>query len=94
MIDPLERPAGGVEEGDGAVRAPMNGRIAALFAAEGKSVEAGQRLAMVEAMKMEHALAAPFAGIVRGLVSDVGDQVEMGERILHVEATPEGRRGY
>ncbi len=89
LIDPLERAAGGAEEGDGAIRAPMNGRIAALFVAEGESVEAGQRLAMVEAMKMEHALAAPFAGIVRGLVSDVGDQVEMGERILRVEAAPE-----
>jgi 3-methylcrotonyl-CoA carboxylase alpha subunit len=87
LIDPLERSAGGSEEGDGGVRAPMNGRVAALFVEEGDFVEAGQRLAVVEAMKMEHALTAPFAGVVRDLTSVVGDQVEMGERIIQVEAT-------
>ena len=86
LIDPLDGSAGGLEEGDGGVRAPMNGRVAALFVAEGDGVEAGERLAVVEAMKMEHALTAPFAGVVRDLVSDIGDQVEMGERILRVEA--------
>ena len=67
----------------------MHGRVAALFVVEGDTVEAGQRLAVVEAMKMEHALTAPFAGVVRDLVSAVGEQVEMGERILRVEAGPE-----
>ncbi len=88
LIDPLERSAGAAEEGDGGVRAPMNGRIAALLVAEGDRVEAGQRLAVVEAMKMEHALNAPFAGLIRELTSNVGEQVEMGERIMLVEAGP------
>jgi 3-methylcrotonyl-CoA carboxylase alpha subunit len=86
LVDPLERPAGGAEEGDGGVRAPMNGRVAALFVVEGDTVDAGQRLAVVEAMKMEHALTAPFAGVIRDLVAAVGEQVEMGERIMQVEA--------
>jgi len=86
LIDPLERSAGGAEEGDGGVRAPMNGRVVALLVGEGEPVEAGQRLAVVEAMKMEHALTAPFAGVVRDLVATVGEQVEMGEPILRVEA--------
>ena len=86
LIDPLENSTSDVGEGDGAIRAPMNGRIVALHVGDGEAVEAGQRLAVVEAMKMEHALVAPFAGVVRELVSDVGDQVEMGERILRVEA--------
>ncbi len=85
LIDPLEKSAGGPEEGDGGVRAPMNGRVAALFVEEGSAVEAGQRLAVVEAMKMEHGLTAPFAGIVRDLIASIGDQVEMGARILRVE---------
>ena len=89
LIDPLERSAGGPEEGDGSIRAPMHGRVAALFVAEGETVEAGQRLAVVEAMKMEHALTAPFAGVVCEVVSAVGEQVEMGERILRVEPNPE-----
>ena len=85
LIDPLERAAGGPEEGDGGVRAPMNGRIVSLAVEEGETVEAGQRLAVVEAMKMEHALTAPFAGVVRDLIRTIGDQVEMGERIMLVE---------
>ena len=64
----------------------MNGRVVALAVEEGDTVEAGQRLAVVEAMKMEHALVAPHAGVVRDLTVDVGDQVEMGERIMRVEA--------
>ena len=63
----------------------MNGRVVALLVEEGEAVEAGQRLAVVEAMKMEHALIAPFAGVVRDLVATVGEQVEMGERIMRVE---------
>jgi 3-methylcrotonyl-CoA carboxylase alpha subunit len=86
LVDPLERAAGGAEEGDGGVRAPMNGRIVALHVGEGDSVEAGQRLAVVEAMKMEHALAAPFAGVVADLTASVGDQVEMSEQIMRVDA--------
>jgi 3-methylcrotonyl-CoA carboxylase alpha subunit len=86
LVDPLERAAGGAEEGDGGVRAPMNGRIVALHVGEGDSVEAGQRLAVVEAMKMEHALAAPFAGVIADLTGSVGDQVEMSEQIMRVDA--------
>ena len=63
----------------------MNGRIAALNVADGDRVQPGQRLAVVEAMKMEHALTAPFAGRIADLVAAVGDQVEMGERIMRVE---------
>jgi len=89
LIDPLERAAGGADESDGGVRAPMNGRIAALHVGEGERVEGGQRLAVVEAMKMEHALTAPFAGVVADLVGNVGDQVEMGERIMRIAADGE-----
>ena len=85
LNDALAHVAGEADDGDGAIRAPMNGRVAALHVADGDEVEAGRRLAVVEAMKMEHALTAPFAGIVRDLVCNVGDQVEMGERIMRVE---------
>ena len=63
----------------------MNGRVVALLVGEGDAVEAGQRLAVVEAMKMEHPLTAPFAGVVRDLVANVGEQVEMGDPILRIE---------
>jgi 3-methylcrotonyl-CoA carboxylase alpha subunit len=89
LIDPLDRAPGGADESDGGVRAPMHGRIAALHVEEGERVEAGQRLAVVEAMKMEHALTSPFAGVVADLVGNVGDQVEMGERIMRIAADGE-----
>ena len=63
---------------------------ASLQVEEGETVEAGKRLAVVEAMKMEHALVAPRAGVVRDLTANVGDQVEMGERIMRVEAAGHG----
>ena len=86
LVDPFATAARGAEESDAAIRAPMNGRLVALAVEEGEKVEAGQRLAVVEAMKMEHALTAPHAGFVRDLVANVGDQVEMGERIMRVDA--------
>jgi biotin carboxyl carrier protein len=68
----------------------MRGRntpdVYSLAITPGDQVEAGERLAVVEAMKMEHALVAPHAGVVRDLAVNVGDQVEMGERIMRVEA--------
>ena len=51
-------------DGDGAVKAPMHGKVLAIFVEAGASVAKGERVAMVEAMKMEHALLAPADGIV------------------------------
>ncbi|MBV9906280.1 MAG: biotin/lipoyl-binding protein, partial [Hyphomicrobiales bacterium] len=85
LVDPFAKAEAGAGEGDAAVRAPMNGRLVALAVEDGDTVEAGQRLAVVEAMKMEHALVAPHAGVVRDLSVSVGEQVEMGETILRVE---------
>jgi hypothetical protein len=57
--DSLARAAGRVEEDDGAIRATMNGRLATLCVEEGEWVEAGRRLAMVEAMKGLHRAIPP-----------------------------------
>ena len=91
LVDPFAKAEAGVEEGDSAIRAPMNGRLVAIAVEDGDIVGAGQRLAVVEAMKMEHALVAPYAGVVRDLDAGVGDQVEMGARIMWIEK--EGREG-
>jgi 3-methylcrotonyl-CoA carboxylase alpha subunit len=90
LIDPFAKAEAGAGEGDAAIRAPMNGRLVKIAVEEDEKVEAGQRLAVVEAMKMEHALVAPYAGVVRDLTANVGDQVEMGERIMRVEADRKG----
>jgi 3-methylcrotonyl-CoA carboxylase alpha subunit len=90
LADPFAKAEAGADDGDAAIRAPMNGRLVAVAVEEGETVEAGKRLAVVEAMKMEHALVAPRAGVVRDLTANVGDQVEMGERIMRVEAERTG----
>ena len=61
--------------GDGTIIAPMHGKVLLVSVAKGDTVEAGQRLMVLEAMKMEHALTAPFAGKVAELAVAAGDQV-------------------
>ncbi|MFN4038609.1 MAG: biotin carboxylase N-terminal domain-containing protein [Erythrobacter sp.] len=62
---------------DGAIIAPMPGKVIAVDVAEGQTVTAGQRLLVLEAMKMEHALAAPFDGVIEGLAVSAGSQVQV-----------------
>ena len=73
-------------EGDGQIKAPMHGKVLALLVSNGEQVEKGQRLAIIEAMKMEHALAAPRAGRVAGIAVAAGTQVAEGARLMTVEA--------
>jgi 3-methylcrotonyl-CoA carboxylase alpha subunit len=62
---------------DGAILAPMPGKVIAVDVTEGQAVTAGQRLMVLEAMKMEHALAAPFDGVIEGLAVSAGGQVQV-----------------
>jgi 3-methylcrotonyl-CoA carboxylase alpha subunit len=71
--------------GDNVIKAPMHGRVLAVFAAIGDRVASGQRLAVIEAMKMEHTLRAPFAGIVKELPVSTGAQVVEGAPIMVLE---------
>jgi 3-methylcrotonyl-CoA carboxylase alpha subunit len=68
---------------DGAILAPMPGKVIAVDVAQGDSVTAGQRLLVLEAMKMEHALTAPFDGTVTELSVSEGSQVQV-EAVLAV----------
>jgi 3-methylcrotonyl-CoA carboxylase alpha subunit len=69
----------------GVVVAPMHGKVLALFAAAGDVVRKGERLAIVEAMKMEHTLAAPVDGRITDVVVTAGAQVAQGGVIMHIE---------
>ena len=74
---------------DGAILAPMPGKVIALDVADGDSVTAGQRLMVLEAMKMEHALTAPFDGTVTELSASVGGQVQVEAVLCVVEPAGE-----
>jgi 3-methylcrotonyl-CoA carboxylase alpha subunit len=69
------------EAGD-AVRAPINGKVARLFVKAGDAIVKGDRLAVVEAMKMEHVLLAPRDGVVAGIAVSEGQQVNQGTLLV------------
>ena len=73
------------DAGDDRVRAPMPGRVVALRVAVGDRVEAGQELAVLEAMKMELALKAPRAGTVGELRAAAGEFVEADSVLVVLE---------
>ena len=77
------RGSGAASASDGAILAPMPGKVIAVDVAEGDTVTAGQRLMVLEAMKMEHALTAPFDGTVTELSASEGGQVQV-EAVLCV----------
>ncbi|QIG53717.1 acetyl/propionyl/methylcrotonyl-CoA carboxylase subunit alpha [Altererythrobacter sp. BO-6] len=70
---------------DGDIIAPMPGKVIAVDVSEGQAVTAGQRLMVLEAMKMEHALTAPFDGTVTGLSVSAGSQVQVEALLCVVE---------
>jgi acetyl-CoA/propionyl-CoA carboxylase biotin carboxyl carrier protein len=70
---------------DGAVVAPMQGTVVRVAVAEGDRVEAGDLLAVLEAMKMEQPLTAPRAGSVQGLGVRPGDRVPTGHVLCVIQ---------
>jgi len=80
-----------VERGDAAahpeLRSPMPGTVVAVPVADGDAVAAGDTVAVVEAMKMEHRLLAPISGVVRVQVA-TGDLVRLDQLVARVDATP------
>ncbi|MEP9401784.1 acetyl/propionyl/methylcrotonyl-CoA carboxylase subunit alpha [Sphingomonas silueang] len=77
--------AGSAAEGDGALLAPMPGRIVQVLVTQGEAVTRGQRLLVLEAMKMEQALVAPFDGTVAELTAQEGGQVAESTLLARIE---------
>jgi 3-methylcrotonyl-CoA carboxylase alpha subunit len=82
--DPAERLASDGEGGDGVVKAPMHGKLVALFVTPGQIVAKGDKVLVVEAMKMEHAMAAPLAGTIAEVRAEVGEQVGQGAVLVTI----------
>ena len=64
-----------------AVRAPINGKVARVLVQEGDAVTKGDRIAVVEAMKMEHVLTAARDGTIAKVAVSEGQQVNQGALI-------------
>jgi 3-methylcrotonyl-CoA carboxylase alpha subunit/acetyl-CoA/propionyl-CoA carboxylase biotin carboxyl carrier protein len=69
----------------GSLAAPMPGTVLAVHVGVGDAVEAGETLAVMEAMKMELALKAPFAGTVASVAVSAGDRVDLGAQLVVVD---------
>ncbi len=83
LFDPFDVDLDAMDDAGGAaVKSPMHGKLVALMAKPGDAVVKGQKLAVVEAMKMEHALAAPRDGVVAEVLAEVGAQVGEGARVV------------
>jgi 3-methylcrotonyl-CoA carboxylase alpha subunit len=76
----------GAAAGDGALLAPMPGKVTSVDVAAGEQVAKGQRLLTLEAMKMEHAMLAPFDGVVAELNVEAGAQVQVEVVLARVQA--------
>jgi biotin carboxyl carrier protein len=76
---PVARP------GDSAVTAPMPGQIKAIFVREGDRVGAGQKLLIMEAMKLENKINARHEGIVKKILVRDGDTVNQGQELVIIE---------
>jgi acetyl-CoA/propionyl-CoA/long-chain acyl-CoA carboxylase, biotin carboxylase, biotin carboxyl carrier protein len=68
----------------GVIGAPMQGTVVRIMVAEGEDVEAGQVLAVVEAMKMENPVRAPHAGQVTELRVSPGQTVTQGAALCRI----------
>jgi acetyl-CoA/propionyl-CoA carboxylase biotin carboxyl carrier protein len=76
----IHEPAGG-----GDITSPMQGTILKVLVAPGDEVEAGQTLVVLEAMKMENAIASPIAGVVAQVDAEVGQTAGAGQLLARVE---------
>jgi geranyl-CoA carboxylase alpha subunit len=74
--------------GQGLLFAPMHGRLVDICVAEGAQVSKGDRLAVLEAMKMQHELTAGIDGRVKHVAATAGVQIAARDLILEIEPAP------
>ena len=81
-----EASAAARRDGSSRVLAPMNGAIVAVFAKPGDRVSRGQRVVVLEAMKMQHEISAERDGAIEKVLVKPGDQVATRQLLIELEA--------
>ncbi|PQZ61586.1 3-methylcrotonyl-CoA carboxylase [Achromobacter sp. MYb9] len=84
LYDPLAHAQDTQGEHGGGLTAPMPGKIISISVKAGDTVEKGQPLLVMEAMKMEHTISAPANGRVEEVFYGVGDQVTEGAELVSI----------
>ena len=67
------------------IGAPMPGLILDVVVNEGDEVVKGDKLLVLEAMKMENIIKSPNSGKIKSIVVKKGDSVESGQKLIHFE---------
>jgi biotin carboxyl carrier protein len=70
--------------GEGGITAPMPGLVITIKVKEGDTVQAGQALLVMEAMKMENAITASYNGTVTRIYVREGDSISEGDLLVDV----------
>ena len=69
----------------GSIGAPMPGEVINIEVKEGDTVEQGDTLAVISAMKMEMAISAPMSGKVKNISVELGMKLEGGDLIMDID---------
>ncbi len=88
IVDPREwrgRHGAAEVEGRQQIVAPMPGKIVRILVKAGDTVESGQGLVVVEAMKMQNEIRSPKSGTVEKIVAKEGDAVNAGDVLIWVD---------
>ncbi len=72
------------KKGAGVVKAPLPGTILSLAVKVGDSVNSGDKLLVMEAMKMENNINANISGVIKSLAVNVGDSVLEGDTLVEI----------
>jgi acetyl-CoA carboxylase carboxyltransferase component/biotin carboxyl carrier protein len=86
----LADPAEATEADAATIVAPMAGLLVSLAVAAGERVRPGQRVALIEAMKMQMEVRTPAGGVLRALVAMVGENVRAGQVLAILDPDAEG----
>lgn len=78
-------PQGQIHSGETQVKSPMPGLVSIIAVEVGQVVEQGQRIAILEAMKMENELRAPRAGTIKAILVKAGQTVEQNKVLAVIE---------
>jgi len=83
-----------VERDDnGVIRAPAPAVVVSVAVKSGDTVSTGDRLAVLEAMKMETQVVAPFPGTIRHVIALPNMQVDSGAPLMQIETTTDRHTG-
>ena len=82
-------PSAGEEVGGGTITAPMHGLLLSVDVEVGALVSKGDRLAVLEAMKMQHGITAPIDGTVTVIGGKANQQVAAGDVLIVIEPAEE-----